>query len=50
VQRAGWQRVNTVHLSCVRTRTGHALIDARQWIAQEHIEDPVKSLVMGLPY
>jgi len=42
--------INTVHLSYVRARTGHALIDARHWIPQEHIEDPVKSLVMGLPY
>jgi hypothetical protein len=42
--------INTVHLSYVRARTGRALIDARQWIPQEHIEDPVKSLVMGLPY
>jgi SRSO17 transposase len=41
--------INTVHLSYVRARTGHALIGARQWIPREHIEDPVKSLVMGLP-
>jgi SRSO17 transposase len=41
--------INTVHLSCVREKTGHALAGARQWIPQEHIEDPVKSLVMGLP-
>ena len=46
----GGNGINTVHLSYVRARTGHALIDARQWIPQEHIEDPVKSLVMGLPY
>jgi SRSO17 transposase len=38
-----------VHLSYVREKTGHALIGARQWIPREHIEDPVKSLVMGLP-
>jgi hypothetical protein len=31
--------INTVHLSYVRARTGHALIGARQWIPQEHIED-----------
>ena len=42
--------INTVHLSYVRARTGHALIGARQWIPQEHMEDPVKSVVMGLPY
>jgi SRSO17 transposase len=41
--------INTVHLAYVREKTGHALIGARQWIPQEHIEDPVKSLVMGLP-
>jgi SRSO17 transposase len=41
--------INTVHLSYVRAGTGHALIGARQWIPQEHLEDPVKSLVMGLP-
>jgi SRSO17 transposase len=41
--------INTVHLAYVREKTGHTLIGARQWIPQEHIEDPVKSLVMGLP-
>ena len=41
--------INTVHLSCVRDKTGHALIGARQWIPREHLEDPVKSLLMGLP-
>ena len=41
--------INTVHLSYVREKTGHALAGARQWIPAEHIEDPVKSLVMGLP-
>jgi SRSO17 transposase len=41
--------INTVHLSFVRERTGHALIGARQWIPAGHIEDPVKSLAMGLP-
>jgi SRSO17 transposase len=33
----------------VREKTGHALIGARQWIPDEHITDPVQSLVMGLP-
>jgi hypothetical protein len=28
---------------------GHALIGGRQRVPREHIEDPVKSLVMGLP-
>ena len=41
--------INTVHLAYVREKTGHALIGARQWIPREHLEDPVKSLVMGLP-
>ena len=38
-----------MHLSYVREKTGHALIGARQWIPREHLEDPVKSLLMGLP-
>jgi SRSO17 transposase len=33
----------------VRENTGHALAGARQQIPAEHIADPVKSLVMGLP-
>ena len=41
--------INTVHLSYVREKTGHALIGARQWIPAEHIDDPVRSLAMGLP-
>jgi SRSO17 transposase len=41
--------INTVHLSHVREKTGHALIGARQWIPREQIEDPVTSLVIGLP-
>ena len=41
--------INTVHLSYVGEKTGHALIGARQWIPAAHIADPVKSLVMGLP-
>jgi hypothetical protein len=41
--------ITAVHLSYVRERTGQALIGARQWIPAEHIDDPVKSLVMGLP-
>jgi hypothetical protein len=41
--------INTVHLSYVREGTGHALIGARQWIPAEHIDDPVRSLVIGLP-
>src|ERR1035437_6869579 len=41
--------INTVHLSYVREKTGHALIGARQWIPAGHIADPVKSVAMGLP-
>jgi SRSO17 transposase len=41
--------INTVHLSYVREKTGHALAGARQWIPAEDISDPVKSLVTGLP-
>ena len=41
--------ITTVHLSYVREKTGHALAGARQWIPAEHIDDPVKSLLMGLP-
>ena len=39
--------INTVHVSLVREKAGHALIGARQWIAREHIADPVTSLVTG---
>src|SRR5207302_10606683 len=41
--------ITTVHLAYVRERTGHALIGARPWIPAEQIEDPVTSLVIGLP-
>jgi SRSO17 transposase len=41
--------INTVHLSYVREKTGHALIGFRQWIPAEHIADPVRSLTSGLP-
>jgi SRSO17 transposase len=41
--------INTVHLSYVREKTGHALAGARPWIPAEDIKDPVKSLVTGLP-
>ena len=41
--------INTVHLAYVRERAGHTLIGARQWIPRARIEDPVRSLVMGLP-
>lgn len=41
--------INTVHLAYVREQIGHALAGARQWIPPEHITDPIKSLVTGLP-
>jgi SRSO17 transposase len=41
--------INTVHLSYVREKAGHALIGARQWIPAEDIADPVKFLVTALP-
>jgi SRSO17 transposase len=41
--------INTVHLSYVRDKTGHALIGARQWVPREDVKDPVRSLVTGLP-
>jgi SRSO17 transposase len=41
--------VNTVHLAYVREHAGHALIGARQWIPRAQLEDPVRSLLMGLP-
>jgi SRSO17 transposase len=41
--------INTVHLSYVREKTGHALAGARQWIPAEDIADPVKSLLAALP-
>jgi SRSO17 transposase len=41
--------INTVHLSYVREKTGHALAGTRQWIPAEDIKDPVKSLITGLP-
>jgi SRSO17 transposase len=41
--------INTVHLSYIRERIGHALIGARQWIPAEHLTDPATSGRMGLP-
>jgi SRSO17 transposase len=41
--------ITTVHLACVREKTGHALAGARQWIPAEQVSDPVRSLVTGLP-
>ena len=39
--------INTVNVSLVRERTGHALIGAPQWIPREQIADPVTSLLTG---
>jgi hypothetical protein len=33
----------------VHEHIGHALIGSRQWVPRAQIEDPVTSLVMGLP-
>lgn len=41
--------IDTVRLSYVRERTGHALIGARQWIPAEHLTEPAISASMGLP-
>jgi hypothetical protein len=41
--------ITTVHLAYVRERAGHALIAARQWIPREHVGDPAKQQIMGLP-
>ena len=41
--------INTVHLAYVRERGGRALIGCRQWLPRAQIEDPAKSVVMGLP-
>jgi hypothetical protein len=40
--------INTVHLSYVRERIGHALIGARQWIPAEHLGDPDTAAGMGI--
>ena len=49
VRGPGRERDNTPHLSHVREGTGRALIGARQRISREHLDDPVRSLVTGLP-
>jgi SRSO17 transposase len=41
--------INNVHLAYVREGAGHALIGAREWVPAEHLKDPAKSAVMGLP-
>lgn len=41
--------INTVHLSYVREKIGHALIGFRQWIPEEQVKDVRASLRMALP-
>jgi SRSO17 transposase len=41
--------INTVHLSYVREKAGHALIGFRQWIPEEQVRDVASSLKMALP-
>jgi SRSO17 transposase len=41
--------INTVHLAYVHECAGHALIGSRQWVPRAQIEDPVRSVAMGLP-
>jgi SRSO17 transposase len=41
--------INTVHLACVREKTGHVLAGARQWIPEEQAKDPHKAQATGLP-
>jgi SRSO17 transposase len=41
--------INTVHLSYVREKAGHALTGFRQWIPEEHIASVVTFLKMALP-
>jgi SRSO17 transposase len=41
--------VNTVHAAWIREGTGQVLAGFRQWIPEEQVKDPVKSLVTALP-
>jgi SRSO17 transposase len=41
--------INTVHAAWIREGTGQVLAGFRQWIPEEHVKDPVKSLVAALP-
>lgn len=41
--------INTVHAAWIREGTGQVLAGFRQWIPEEHIADPVTSLVTALP-
>jgi SRSO17 transposase len=41
--------INTVHAAWIREGTGQVLAGFRQWIPEEQVKDPVKSLVAALP-
>jgi hypothetical protein len=41
--------INIVHAAWIREGTGQVLAGFRQWIPEEHVKDPVKSLVTALP-
>lgn len=41
--------INTVHAAWIREGTGQILAGFRQWIPEEQVKDPVKSLVTALP-
>lgn len=41
--------INTVHLSYVREKIGHALVGFRQWIPEEQVKDVRACLRMALP-
>lgn len=41
--------INTVHAAWIREGTGQVLAGFRQWIPEEQVKDPVKSLVTALP-
>jgi SRSO17 transposase len=41
--------ISTVHAAWIREGTGQVLAGFRQWIPEEHIKDPVKSLITALP-
>jgi SRSO17 transposase len=41
--------INTVHAAWIREGTGQVLAGFRQWIPEEHVKDPVRSLATALP-
>ena len=40
---------NTVHLSYIREKTGHALAGFRQWVPEEQVKDAAACVRMALP-